>query len=149
MSEKKQTFYLVRSDFLPDSMRKTLEAKELLDNGQVHAVFDAVKQVGISRSAFYKYRDAVFPLKTVMNERIITLFFYLEDQSGALSRILTMVAQLGGNILTIHQTIPIQGKANVTLSLNVEQINVEIEQLMAMLTQLRFIEKVELLSSED
>ncbi|CQR46974.1 hypothetical protein BN1058_01262 [Paraliobacillus sp. PM-2] len=147
MSEKEDTFYLIRSDFLPESMRKTIEAKELLDRGKVNSVFEAVKQVELSRSAFYKYRDAVFPFKTVIQERIITLFIHLEDRAGALSKLLTTVAQAGGNILTIHQTIPIQYKANVTLSLNVEQMKIPIEQLMANVKELSFIEKVEIVSS--
>lgn len=147
MSEKEENFYLIRSDFLPDSMRKTLEVKELLARGKVASVFEAVKQVGLSRSAFYKYRDAIYPFKRVMNERIITLFFHLDDRAGALSNLLTTVAEAGGNILTIHQTIPLQGKANVTLSLNVEEMQVEIEKLMVMIKNIPSIEKVEILSA--
>ncbi|MFB1051659.1 ACT domain-containing protein [Paraliobacillus sp. JSM ZJ581] len=147
MSEREDTFYLIRSDFLPESMRKTLEAKQLLDRGKVNSIFEAVKQVDLSRSAFYKYRDAVFPFKTVIQERMITLFIHLEDRAGALSKLLTTVAQAGGNILTIHQTIPIQGKANVTLSLDVHQMKVPIEQLMNKVKELSFIEKIEIVSS--
>ncbi|WP_182200469.1 ACT domain-containing protein [Paraliobacillus salinarum] len=147
MQEKEDTFYLIRSDFLPESMRKTLEAKQLLDRGKVNSVYEAVKQVDLSRSAFYKYRDAVFPFKTVVQERIITLFIHLEDQAGALSKLLTTVAGAGGNILTIHQTIPIQDKANVTLSLDVQQMQVPIEQLMKKIKELSFIEKIEIVSS--
>lgn len=147
MAEKDEKFYLVRSDFLPESMRKTIEAKELLERGKVESVFDAVKQVDLSRSAFYKYRDAVFPFQTMVKEKMITLFFHLEDQTGTLSKLLSTVAGAGGNILTIHQTIPIQGKANVTISLNTVGMSVDIETLLKELKQLQFIDKVEILSS--
>lgn len=147
MVENEGKFYLIRSDFLPESMRKTLEAKELIERGKVESVFEAVKQVGISRSAFYKYRDAVFPFQAMLEERIITLSFHLEDRAGTLSNLLTTVSGVGGNILTIHQTIPIQGKANVTISLNTESLKIGIEQLLEQLQQLEFIDKVEILGS--
>ncbi|MDC3415658.1 ACT domain-containing protein [Aquibacillus salsiterrae] len=147
MAEKDEKFYLVRSDFLPESMRKTIEAKELLERGKVESVFDAVKQVGLSRSAFYKYRDAVFPFQAMVKEKMITLFFHLEDQAGTLSKLLATVAGAGGNILTIHQTIPLQGKANVTISLNTVGMSVSMETLLQELKQLQFVDKVEILST--
>ncbi|WP_112181478.1 MULTISPECIES: ACT domain-containing protein [Paraliobacillus] len=147
MVENEGKFYLIRGDFLPESMRKTLEAKELIERGKVESVFEAVKQVGISRSAFYKYRDAVYPFQAMLEERIITLSFHLEDRAGTLSNLLTTVSGVGGNILTIHQTIPIQGKANVTISLNTESLEIGIEDLLEQLQQLEFIDKVEILGS--
>ncbi|MCT2537967.1 ACT domain-containing protein [Aquibacillus koreensis] len=147
MAEKEEKFYLVRSDFLPESMRKTIEAKELIERNKVGSVNDAVKRVGLSRSAFYKYRDAVFPFQAMVKERMITLFFHLEDRTGTLSNLLTTVAGAGGNILTIHQTIPLQGKANVTISLNTAGMTMEIEGLIQQLKKLDFVDKVEILSS--
>ncbi|WP_026569824.1 MULTISPECIES: ACT domain-containing protein [Sediminibacillus] len=147
MAEKEEKFYLVRSDILPDAMKKTIEAKALIERGKVESVFDAVKQVDLSRSAFYKYRDAVFPFQAMVKERMITLFFHLEDRAGTLSNLLDTVAKAGGNILTIHQTIPLQGKANVTLSLNTSAMTVQIETLIQQLKRLDFVDKVEILSS--
>ncbi|QDP40734.1 ACT domain-containing protein [Radiobacillus deserti] len=147
MTEKEEKYYLVRSDILPESMKKTIEAKELIERGKVDSVFEAVKRVDLSRSAFYKYRDAVFPFQAMVKERMITLFFHLEDQAGSLSQLLATVAQAGGNILTIHQTIPLHGKANVTISLNTVAMNVEIEKLIQKLKSLDFVDKVEILSS--
>lgn len=147
MAEKEERFYLIRGDFLPESMKKTLEAKELLERRKVDSVFDAVKQVDLSRSAFYKYRDAVFPFQAMVKERMITLFFHLEDRTGTLSNLLSTVANAGGNILTIHQTIPLQGKANVTISLNTVGMATNIETLIHQLEQLDFVDKVEILSS--
>lgn len=147
MSEKKEKFYLVREDFLPDGMKKTLDAKRLLDTHKVDSIHEATRQIGVSRSVFYKYRDAVFPFQHMVKEQMITLFFHLEDRTGALSYLLSEVADAGCNILTIHQTIPIQGKANVTLSLNTSGMIREIDQLLHDLKQLEFVNQVEILSS--
>ena len=140
-------FYLVREDVLPEAMKKTLDAKEMIERGKAESVWDAVQKVDLSRSAFYKYRDTVFPFHTVVKERLITLFFHLEDRSGTLSHLLGVVASSGCNVLTIHQTIPLQGRANVTLSLNVTEMGVEIEELLGRLRKLEFVEKVEVLGT--
>ncbi|MGM7720974.1 ACT domain-containing protein [uncultured Metabacillus sp.] len=142
---KDATFFLVREDILPEAMKKTLEVKKLIERGKVDSVAEAVQRVDMSRSAFYKYRDAVFPFHTMVKEKLITLFFHLEDRSGTLSQLLSVVATAGCNVLTIHQTIPIQGRANVTLSLNTNGMTEDINRLMAKLRRLEFVEKVEIL----
>ncbi|MFL0450203.1 ACT domain-containing protein [Bacillus altitudinis] len=144
---KEETFYLVREDVLPDAMRKTLEVKKLLDRKKADSVADAVQKADLSRSAFYKYRDAVFPFYTMVKEQIITLFFHLEDRSGALSRLLQIVADFGCNVLSIHQTIPLQGRANVTLSISTAGMADDINTVMNQLRKLEFVEKVEILGS--
>ncbi|CAM3458666.1 ACT domain-containing protein [Cytobacillus oceanisediminis] len=140
-------FYLVREDVLPEAMKKTLDAKEMIERGKAESVWDAVQKVDLSRSAFYKYRDTVFPFHTVVKERLITLFFHLEDRSGTLSHLLGVVASSGCNVLTIHQTIPLQGRANVTLSLNVTGMGIDIDELLTRLRKLEFVEKVEVLGT--
>lgn len=140
-------FYLVREDVLPEAMKKTLEAKEMLERKKVESVWDAVQQVDLSRSAFYKYRDTVFPFHTIVKEKLITLFFHLEDRSGTLSQLLGVVASAGCNVLTIHQTIPLQGRAQVTLSLNITGMAIEINELLSNLRKLEFVENVEVLGS--
>ena len=147
MRNSDHKFYLVREDVLPEAMQKTLDAKELIQRGKADSVWEAVKKVDLSRSAFYKYRDTVFPFHTVVKEKIITLFFHLEDRSGTLSKLLSIVAESGCNVLTIHQTIPIQGRANVTLSLNVSSMTMEIDGLLSSLKKLEFVDKVEVLGS--
>jgi chorismate mutase len=147
VAEINEKFYLVRSDVLPESMQKTLEVKELLERGKANSVNEAVKKVDLSRSAFYKYRDAVFPFQAMVKEKMITLFFHLEDRTGTLSNLLTAVAQAGCNVLTIHQTIPLQGKANVTLSINTSLMEIEIEELIQQLKRQEFVLRVEILSS--
>ncbi|MBM7691909.1 chorismate mutase [Peribacillus deserti] len=147
MNKTDKKFYLVREDVLPEAMQKTLEAKELLDRGKAESVLEAVHHVDISRSAFYKYRDTVFPFHTIVKERIISLFFHLEDRSGTLSQLLGVVASAGCNVLTIHQTIPLQNRANVTLSLNTNGMKSDIDDLLSQLRKLEFVEKVEILGT--
>ncbi|MCL6585655.1 MAG: ACT domain-containing protein [Anoxybacillus sp.] len=140
-------FYLVREDVLPEAMRKVLQAKELLERKKVSSVAEAVQLVDVSRSVFYKYRDAVFPFQAVVKESIVTLFFHLEDRSGTLSKLLTVVAAAGCNVLTIHQTIPLQGRANVTMSISTNEMKEELEELLAKLRRLEFVEQVEVVGS--
>jgi chorismate mutase len=149
MRGNKQTkkFYLVREDVLPEAMKKTIDAKEMLERGKADSIWDAVQKVDLSRSAFYKYRDTIFPFSSVVKEKLITLFFHLEDRSGTLSKLLGVVAASGCNVLTIHQTIPLLGRANVTLSLNMSDITIDIDELLSQLRELEFVEKVEVLGS--
>ncbi|MDT2045326.1 MULTISPECIES: ACT domain-containing protein [Priestia] len=147
MDKADKQFYLVREDVLPEAMKKTLDAKLLIERGKSASVADAVQEVDLSRSAFYKYRDTVFPFQTVVTQRIISLFFHLEDRSGTLSHLLSVVASSGCNVLTIHQTIPLQGRANVTLSLDIASMKVELNELLRELKRLAFVDKVEVLGS--
>lgn len=142
-----QRYFLVREDVLTEAMQKTLEAKELLQSGEVASIWDAVKKVDLSRSAFYKYRDAVFPFHSIVRERILTVFLQLEDRKGTLATLLHTVAETQCNVLTIHQTIPIQGRANVTLSLDVTAMNVQLDDFLQQMKRLDFVESAEVISS--
>lgn len=142
-----QRFYLVREDVLTEAMQKTLDAKQLLQSGKVSSIWDAVKEVDLSRSAFYKYRDAVFPFHSIVQERILTVFIQLEDREGTLANLLHLVANSTCNILTIHQTIPIQGRASVTLSLDVTSMTKELDEFLNEMKRLDFVESAEVISS--
>lgn len=142
-----QRYFLVREDVLTEAMQKTLDAKELLQSGDVASIWDAVKKVDLSRSAFYKYRDAVFPFHSIVRERILTVFLQLEDRKGTLATLLHTVAETQCNVLTIHQSIPIQGRANVTLSLDVTAMNVQLDDFLQQLKRLDFVESAEVISS--
>ncbi|MCH4825643.1 MAG: ACT domain-containing protein [Planococcus sp. (in: firmicutes)] len=144
MSE--QRYYLVREDVLTEAMQKTLEVKRMLQNDRI-SIMDAVNKTGLSRSAFYKYRDAVFPFHSIVKERILTVFLQLEDRSGTLATLLQTVAENGCNILTIHQTIPIQGRANVTLSLDVTAMDGNLDVFLQQLKKLDFVESADVVSS--
>ena len=125
----KPKYYLVEASVLPEIFAKVIEAKELLETGQVRTVADAVARVDISRSAFYKYRDAIAPFQNLMAGRIITFQIMLKDKAGILSEILTIFANCGANILTINQSIPTGGRAMVTISAETSNLNCNIEAL--------------------
>lgn len=141
-----QRYYLVREDVLTEAMQKTLEVKKMLQNDRI-SIMDAVNKTGLSRSAFYKYRDAVFPFHSIVKERILTVFLQLEDRSGTLATLLQSVAENDCNILTIHQTIPIQGRANVTLSLDVTAMEGDLDVFLQQLKKLDFVESADVVSS--
>ena len=145
MEMNKETFYLIRADILPESIQKTIEVKRLLDRGEVETIQDAVDQVGLSRSAFYKYKDAIYPFNTTMKQKIITISVNLEHRSGILSSMLSYIAGKRGNILTINQTIPLQGQANVVLTIETAQMDVGVTELSQELKQLDGVQKVTLI----
>lgn len=135
MSEAKtDRYYLVRQDILPEALVKTMQVKEMLAQGQAKTIHEAVDRIGLSRSAFYKYKDGIFPLSKLERERIVTISMDLEHRSGILSRVLALIASLEGNVLTIHQTIPLQGMANVVISVDTSLMG---EQFVTLLDTLR------------
>ncbi|MFD1736046.1 ACT domain-containing protein [Bacillus salitolerans] len=146
---KKRTeekFYLVHEDVLPEAMKKTLEVKTLMEQKGL-SVSAATLQADLSRSAFYKYRDMIYPFQAMVKEQIVTIFLTLEDRSGTLSKLLTIIADAGGNVLTIHQTIPLQGLANVTLSISTSAMGKDIVQLISDLKKLEFVHKADIVGS--
>ncbi|WP_054709131.1 ACT domain-containing protein [Shouchella patagoniensis] len=143
----KKQFFLVREDMLTDAMQRTLEAKALLSTGKSKKINEAVHRVGLSRSAFYKYKDGIFPFHAIAKERIITLSINLEDKSGTLSQLLNIVAQTGANILTINQTIPLQGRANITLSVDTAPIEIDLNELFERMEALEAVDRVEMVGS--
>ena len=131
----KPKYYLVEASVLPEIFAKVIEAKELLETGQVRTVADAVARVDISRSAFYKYRDSIFPFQNMMAGRIITFQMILRDMPGLLSSILTIFAQCGANILTINQTIPTNDCASVTISSETMGLHCPVEELLRKISE--------------
>lgn len=127
---KQAPFYLVREDILPEALLKTLQIKDSILRGEYATVGEAAEKIGLSRSAYYKYRDGIFPLNQMERERIFTVSIDLEHRSGVLSRVLALVASFEGNVLTIHQTIPLQGLANVVLSIETSGAGETLEALM-------------------
>ena len=109
-------YYLVATEALPEVFLKVEAVKTALETGAAKSVGEAVRQVGISRSAFYKYRDGIFPFYEAVKEKIVTIQINMENEAGVLSRCLNVVADCGANILTINQGIPSEGIARVTIS---------------------------------
>ena len=118
MPEKKK-YFVVREKAVPEVLLKVVEAKRLLDTKRAETVQEAADQVGISRSSFYKYKDDIFPFRDNVKGKTLTFVLQIEDEPGFLSEILNVVAEYNANILTIHQSIPINGVATLTLSVEV------------------------------
>jgi chorismate mutase len=126
----KERYYLVSEDILPEAILKTMQVKKLLSDGDVKTVHEAVEQVGLSRSAFYKYKDGIHLINHLERERIVTISIDLVHRAGMLSKVLSLVAGLGGNVLTMHQSIPLQGIANVVISVEISRINEELGDML-------------------
>lgn len=139
-------YYIIESAALPDVFLKVAEAKRLLETGEVSTVNDATRRTGISRSAFYKYRDAILPFHNLMTGRIVTFHLMLHDEPGNLSSILTCFARWGANILTINQTIPTNGCALVTITAETAQMNMSLEELLRELNAMPGVVKAEVLA---
>ena len=139
-------YYIVEAAALPEVFLKVAEAKRLLSTGEAGTVNEAARLTGISRSAFYKYRDAVFPFQNMMAGRIITFQLLLHDEPGILSSILMAFAAHSANILTINQTIPSGGCAAVTVTAETMAMQEPIEELLRQLRTTLGVVKAEILS---
>ena len=128
---KNSKFYIVEASALPEIFLKVAQARELIQTGEAKTVNEATHIVGISRSAFYKYKDAVQPFQDMKAGHIITFYALLKDNPGVLSNFLSIFANSGANILTINQTIPTNGCAGVTISAETSEMVEDLEAMMA------------------
>ncbi len=127
-------YYLVEGSALPEVFIRVTQARELLDTGEVKTVAEAADRVGISRSAYYKYKNAVMPFEDMDRGRILTFQILLRHKTGALSAVLGLFATTGANILTINQGIPTNGTALVTISAEIAGMEIAPEALLAQLS---------------
>ena len=141
--EKTPRYYIVEASALPEIFQKVAEAKRMLETGETNKVNVATRAVGISRSAFYKYRDTISPFQNMMAGRIITFQMILKDKSGVLSEILSIFANCGANILTINQSIPSGGRAMVTISAETGNLSCSLEELTTKISENRGVVKAE------
>ncbi len=139
-------YYLVAAEVLPEVILKVAEANRMLRAGEARTAQEAAKSVGISRSAFYKYRDSVQPFTDMRTERIITFYALLKNNPGVLSNVLSIFAASGANILTINQSIPTDGCAAVTVSAETSAMTETLEQLIADATALDGVVRFEILA---
>lgn len=142
----KPKYYLVEASVLPEIFAKVIEAKELLETGQVRTVADAVARVDISRSAFYKYKDFVSPFQDMSRGHLVTFNLKLLDRQGVLSSVLAIFAENGANILTINQSIPTNGCAAVTISAETSDMRESLEELIASAAETAGVVKFEILA---
>lgn len=143
---KELKYYIVEASALPEVFLKVAEAKRLLQTGEVSTVNDATRLTGISRSAFYKYRDSVLPFQNMMTGRIITFQFLLQDKKGLLSSLLSILAERKVNIQTINSIIPTNGCALLTISAETIDLTVSLEDLLHEVSQLAGVIKAEIIA---
>lgn len=142
---RNKDFLIVSKDILPEAILKTARAKELLVKGDVYTVNDAVERVGLSRSAYYKYKDGVFPFYEASKEKIITISLTLENTAGVLSNVLNTIASFHANVLTINQGIPLQGIANVSISIENAGLVDTPENLLSGIGEIKGVRKIEVI----
>lgn len=141
-------YYVVKKKAVPEVLLKVVEAKRLLDSEKAMTVQEATEMTGISRSSFYKYKDDIFPFHDNVRGRTVTLMLQLDDQPGLLSNVLNHIARCRANILTIHQAIPVNGIASLTLSIDVLSTTGDISALVEEIEGLEGIHYIKILARE-
>ncbi len=144
----KPKYYLVERTLLPEVFQRVIDANEAIASGKAATAIEAAKLAGLSRSAYYKYRDGVRPFYDATTDRIVTFHFMLHDQPGALSGILGLMAESGANLLTVNQSIPMRGQAAVMISARTGEMVYTVEELVRRAEMLENVSKVEILASE-
>ena len=139
-------YYIVEASALPEVFLKVAEAKRLLSTGEATTVNEATRMTDISRSAFYKYRDAVLPFRNMMTGRIVTFQILLHDEPGQLAEILDVFGKSNANIISINSVMPSNGTGVVTISAEAMELNVSLEALLNQLAETRGVVKAEVLA---
>lgn len=147
MTESTQ-YYIIKKKAVPEVLLKVVEAKRLLDTEKVLTVQDAVEEVGLSRSSFYKYKDDIMPFHDDTQGRTITLTFQMDDIPGLLSDVLKLIAQYRANILTIHQSIPIGGIASLSISVQVLKDTGDVSEMIESMENKSGVHHVKILAKE-
>lgn len=147
MKDKVQ-YYVLKEKAVPEVLLKVVEAKRLIDSGKIASVQEATESVGISRSSFYKYKDDIFPFHETTKGKTITMVIQLDDEPGLLSCVLKTVAEFHANILTIHQSIPINGIATLTISIDILQQTGDITEMVSKIESVNGIQYVKILAGE-
>ena len=143
---KDSKYYIVEASALPEVFVKVAETKRILSTGEASTVNEATKITGISRSAFYKYRDAVMPFQSLMAGRLITFQFRLMDEPGVLSALLTQFAQYQANLMTVNSIIPTNGVALVTIIAETTGLTVPLEDLLHLFNDTPGVVKAEIMA---
>ena len=146
--EDKSKYFVVKQKAVPEVLLKVVEAKKLLESERAITVQEATDKVGISRSSFYKYKDDIFPFYDNTKGKTITLVVQMDDEQGLLSDLLHVVAVYKANILTIHQSIPVNGVATLTLSVEVRENTGNVSSMVEELEELYGIHYVKILARE-
>ena len=146
--EEKTSFFVLRKKAVPEVLLKVVEAKRLLDSGKAPSVQEATEAVGISRSSFYKYKDDIFLYHENAKGKTITMVIQMDDEPGLLSVVLATIAEFHANILTIHQSIPVNGIASLSLSVDVFPDTGCVDEMMNHIERVAGIHYVKILARE-
>ena len=146
--EDKSKYFVVKQKAVPEVPLKVVEAKKLLESERAITVQEATDKVGISRSSFYKYKDDIFPFYDNTKGKTVTLVVQMDDEQGLLSDLLHVVAVYRANILTIHQSIPVNGVATLTLSVEIRENTENVSGMIEELENLNGIHYVKILARE-
>ena len=141
-------YYVLRRQAVPEVLLKVVEAKKLLESGKVKTVNEATEILGISRSSFYKYKDDIFLFHDNSQGTTITITFQMDDEPGLLSDVLKTIADHGANILTIHQSIPINGTASLSISIQILETTHDVSSMIRMMEEQRGVHDVHLIAKE-
>lgn len=147
MKDKGQ-YYVLKERAVPDVLLRVVEAKRLIDSGRIASVQEAAEKVGISRSSFYKYKDDIFPFHETARGKTITMVIQMDDEPGLLSVVLKNVAEFHANVLTIHQSIPSNGIASLTLSVDVLPDTGDVTEMVAHIEEQAGVHYVKILGQE-
>lgn len=145
--EKQSKYYIVEASALPEIFLKVAEAKRLLATGEAATVNEAAKMTDISRSAFYKYRDAVQPFQNMNVNQVVTFQFMLRNETGALSGLLALFAQYEANLMSVNSITPTNGCAVVTVTAETSKINATLDEMLTAFGQTPGVIKVEVLAA--
>lgn len=147
MKKKQKEFYIVDKKILPTSIQKVIEVNELIEVKKI-SKYEAIKKIGISRSTYYKYKDYIKPFFEETSGSVFNLFLTLEDSPGILSSVLNLMAKSKLNILTIIQNIPINGKADITISIQVKkEVAKEMSELLEKIKSVNGVENIRIIGN--
>lgn len=146
--KEKRPLYVIDGSVLPEVFLKVVEAKKMLEKDKMLTVQEVAERIGISRSSFYKYKDAIFPFYEKGKSQAITVLIHLQDEAGRLSDVLNYIAAAGGNVLTINQMIPMNGIAIINLCIQTSHMEMGVEQLLDNLGTLKGVNEVKVLARD-
>ena len=143
--DNRNEFYIVAADVLPEALKKTAQIKALLSQNSNLTINEAADKVGLSRSAFYKYRESIFSYNKMNKERIVTLIVTAADEISVLAECLQIITEMDGQILTVNRGLPIQDTSKSTLVIDTKNMKQEIETLVEKLYEIALVREIEIL----
>lgn len=143
--ENNKNYYIIREDVLPEAVQKTIKIKNALEENPKLSILEATKKFDLSRSAFYKYKDTIFPVQDFKKESILSMTINVDDIPGILGKILNIINEEKCSVITIHQTVPISNRATIIFSLNINLEITTIEKLKLKLENLNYVNKVKVI----